>query len=132
MIDDSNAFLREAHAAGVQMLAGTDVPTTGTFVGFSLHDELELLVDTYGLSPTEVLRCATAGAAAFMDMDEDVGTIAEGKRADLILLDANPLLDITNTRRIDTVIADGRVFDRAARQQLLLEIESAVTVAQAQ
>ena len=132
MIDDSNAFLREAHAAGVKMLAGTDVPTTGTFVGFSLHDELELLVDTYGLSPMEALRCATAGAAAFMDIDEDVGTIVEGKRADLILLDANPLLDIANTRRIDTVVADGRVFDRAARQQLLLEIESAVTVAQAQ
>ena len=132
MIDDSNAFLREARAAGVKMLAGTDVPTTVTFVGFSLHDELELLVDTYGLSPMEALQSATADAAAFLDMDEDVGTIAEGKRADLILLDANPLANIANTRRIDTVIADGRVFDRAAREQLLFEIESAVAAAQAE
>ncbi len=129
MIDDSNAFLRDARASGVKMLAGTDVPTTGTFVGFSLHDELALLVDTYGLSPMEALQSATADAAAFLGMDDDVGTIAEGMRADLILVEANPLVDITNTRRIDTVIADGRVFDRAAREQLLFEIESAVAVA---
>jgi imidazolonepropionase-like amidohydrolase len=132
MIDDSNAFLREARAAGVKMLAGTDVPTTGTFIGFSLHDELELLVETYGLSPMEALQSATADAAAFLEMNEDVGTIAEGKRADLILLDANPLANIANTRRIDTVISDGRVFDQAAREQLLLEIESSVAASQAQ
>ncbi len=130
MVDDSNAFLREARASGVKMLAGTDVPTMGTFVGFSLHDELELLVDTYGLSPVEALQSATADAAALLDMDEDVGTIAEGMRADLILVEANPLVDITNTRRIDTVIADGRVFDRPARERLLFEIESAVASAQ--
>lgn len=129
MIDDSNVFLREVTAAGVKMLAGTDVPSMGTFAGFSLHDELELLVDTYGLDPMEVLRSATADAAVFLGMDEDVGTIAEGKRADLVLLDANPLADIASTRRIDTVIADGRVFDKAARQRLLREIESSVAAA---
>ena len=104
------------------MLAGTDVPTAGTFLGFSLHDELALLVATYGLTPMEALRSATAVPAAFMGVDATVGTIAVGKRADLVLLDADPLAAIGNTRRIDVVIAHGRLFDRATREQMLRDI----------
>jgi imidazolonepropionase-like amidohydrolase len=126
MISGSNRFLNEAREAGVQMLAGTDSPTTGTFFGFSLHDELALLVETYGMTPMEALRSATALPAEFMGMDAALGTIAVGKRADLVLLDADPLADVGNTRRIDTVIADGRVFDRAARERLLSEIEASI------
>ncbi len=126
MITSSNQFLNEARQAGVKFLAGTDVPTTGTFFGFSLHDELELLVTTYGMTPIEALRSATALPAAFMQLDNEMGTIDVGKRADLVLLDADPLADIANTRRIDTVIVDGRVFDRAARERLLSEIESSI------
>jgi len=122
MMAGSNAFLREAQRAGVTMLAGTDVPTTGTFLGFSLHDELALLVATYGLTPMEALRSATALPAAFMGLDATVGTIAVGKRADLVLLDADPLAAIGNTRRIDVVIAHGRLFDRATREQMLRDI----------
>jgi hypothetical protein len=122
MIDSSNHFLSEARRAGVKMMAGTDAPTTGTFFGFSLHDELALLVETYGMTPMEALRSATALPAAFMGVDSEVGTIEVGKRADLVLLDANPLVDVTNTRRIYTVIANGRVFDRATREQLLHKI----------
>ncbi len=84
MITSSNQFLNEAREAGVKMLAGTDVPTTGTFLGFSLHDELALLVETYGMTPMEALRSATAVPAAFMGMDAEVGTIEVGKRADLV------------------------------------------------
>jgi imidazolonepropionase-like amidohydrolase len=122
MIDSSNHFLSEARRAGVKMMAGTDTPTTGTFFGFSLHDELALLVETYGMTPMEALRSATALPAAFMGKDSEVGTIEVGKRADLVLLDANPLVDVTNTRRIYTVIANGRVFDRETREQLLHKI----------
>ncbi len=126
MIAGSNQFLSEARRAGVKMLAGTDVPTTGTFLGFSLHDELALLVETYGMTPMDALRSATALPATFMGLDAEVGTIEVGKRADLVLLDADPLADVTNTRQIDAVIAGGRVFDRAERERLLDEIASSV------
>jgi imidazolonepropionase-like amidohydrolase len=122
MLSGSNEFLREARQAGVRMLAGTDVPTTGTFLGFSLHDELALLVETYGLTPMEALRSATALPAAFLGLDATIGTIEVGKHADLVLLDADPLADVANTRRIDTVIARGRVFDRATRERILSEM----------
>ena len=126
MMTGSNQFLAEARSAGVKMMAGTDVPTTGTFFGFSLHDELALLVGTYGMTPMEALRSATAIPAVFMGMDAEVGTIEAGKWADLVLLDADPLADVRNTRRIDTVIADGRVYDSATRERLLSEIEAVV------
>jgi imidazolonepropionase-like amidohydrolase len=126
MIFGSNQFLNDARRAGVKMMAGTDVPTVGTFLGFSLHDELVLLVETYGMTPMEALQSATILPAAFMGKDAEIGTIEIGKIADLVLLDADPLADIANTRRIDTVIADGRVFDRSTRQRLLGEIKSTI------
>ena len=126
MITSSNRFLYEARQAGVKMLAGTDVPTTGTFLGFSLHDEVVLLVEKYEMTPMEALRSATALPAAFMGVDDEVGTIEIGKLADLVLLDADPLADVANTKRIDTVIANGRVFDSATRERLLSEIESSI------
>ena len=126
MMASSNQFLDEARLAGVKMMAGTDVPTTGTYFGFSLHDELTLLVETFGMTPMEALRSATAVPATFMGLDAEVGTIVVGKRADLVLLDADPLADIRNTRRIDTVISHGRVFDRETRERLLEEIEASI------
>jgi imidazolonepropionase-like amidohydrolase len=129
MITSSDQFLYDARQAGVKMLAGTDVPTVGTVPGFSLHDELALLVETYGMTPMEALRSATALPAAFMGMDAEVGTIETGKLADLVLLDADPLADVTNTRRIDTVIANGRVFDRPTCERLLSEIASSIASA---
>ena len=126
MIESSNRFLYEARVAGVKMLAGTDTPTTGTFLGFSLHDELVLLVEQFGMTPMEALRSATALPAAFMDRDDEVGTIEVGKRADLVLLDGDPLVDVANTRRIDVVIANGRAFDRATRERLLSELASSI------
>jgi len=126
MMDGSNAFLRDARAAGVGVLAGTDVPTTGTFIGFSLHDELEALVEVFGMTPMEVLRSATALPAAFMGLEASVGTIEPGKLADLVLLGADPLADIANTRRIELVIAQGRVYDRPGRDRLLRSIAASV------
>jgi len=129
MMAESNEFILEARRAGVPLLAGTDVPTAGTFFGFSLHDELAFLVETYGMTPMEALRCATAMPAAFMGQDIDVGTIEVGKRADLVLLDADPLDDIHNTRRIDAVIAGGRLFNRTEREAILASIAKSIAAA---
>lgn len=129
MMDDSNQFLLDARQAGVPMLAGTDAPTTGILFGFSLHDELALLVEVFGMTPMEALRAATALPAAFMGVDAAVGTIEVGKRADMVLVDADPLADITNTRRIDAVITDGLLFDRPAREHMLHELAASIASA---
>ena len=88
------------HRAGVRFLAGTDTPNPYCFPGFSLHDELALLV-TAGFSPLEALQTATRNPAVFFGVEKELGTIEPGKRADLVLLNANPLEDIHNTRKIE-------------------------------
>jgi imidazolonepropionase-like amidohydrolase len=116
---------RDLKEAGVKLLAGTDMPQAFVYPGFSLHQELELLVRS-GLTPLEALRTATYNPADFLSALDSLGTVAQGKLADLLLLDANPLTDIRNTRRIAVVIANGRVFDPAARAQLLKDVVSAL------
>jgi Amidohydrolase family len=111
--------------AGVRLLAGTDAPRAFIYPGFSLHEELSLLVSS-GLTPAEALRAATYNPAAYLGSLDSLGTIEQGKVADLVLIDANPLLDIRNTRRISTVIANGRVFDAAARASLLNGVQAAL------
>ena len=103
------ASVRAAHALGVQLLVGTDTPNPECFVGASLHWELGHFVQA-GLSPFRVLQLATQKAAAFLGAAE-LGTLAVGKRADLVLLDANPLEDIRNTQTIWRVIKAGGLFD---------------------
>ena len=104
--------------AGVPLLAGTDEPNPWVIPGFSLHDELALMV-TGGLTPLEALRTATINPARFLNATDSLGLIAPGKLADLVLLDADPLADIRNTVRIDTVLIDGRVFGRSVLEELL-------------
>lgn len=104
--------------AGVRFLAGTDAGDPYSLPGFSLHDELAELVAA-GLSPLEALQSATLNAAEFLGWQDRFGSVAAGKSADLVLLDADPLIDIRNTQRIALVIAQGRVFDRARRDALL-------------
>ncbi|HEY3113316.1 MAG TPA: amidohydrolase family protein [Gemmatimonadaceae bacterium] len=116
---------RDLRDAGIKLLAGTDMPQAFVYPGFSLHEELELLVLS-GLTPLEALRTATYNPADFLGALDSLGTIAQGKLADLLLLDADPLTDIRNTQRISVVIADGRVFDAAARAQLLKRVETAL------
>lgn len=110
--------------AGVLLLAGTDA-APGVFVvpGFSLHQELAEFVEA-GLTPMDVLRTATSNPARFLKRD-DIGRVAPGVRADLVVLAANPLDDIQNTTRIVTVIANGRVFDRTGLSDLLTGVERA-------
>jgi imidazolonepropionase-like amidohydrolase len=93
------------HRAGVKLLAGSDGPLVAA--GWALHEELALLVRA-GLTPAEALRAATLEAARYFGVADSVGTIAVGKRADLVLLDTDPLRDIRNTRRIRAVFVNGR------------------------
>jgi imidazolonepropionase-like amidohydrolase len=112
------------HRAGVPFLAGTDAaPGVYIMPGFSLHDELANFVEA-GFSPMESLQTATSNPAKFLGTESTSGSIEPGKVADLVLLSANPLDDIHNTQKIDAVIANGRLFDRAALDGLLAQVEA--------
>jgi hypothetical protein len=104
--------------SGVPLLAGTDAMNPFCFPGFSLHDELAMLVDS-GMTPLAALQAATIHPAEFLDRTEEFGLIAPGKRADLVLLSADPLADIHNTTKIQAVWFHGKYFDRAALDQML-------------
>jgi Amidohydrolase family len=103
---------------GVGILAGTDTPGLSAVPGRSLHEELGLLVSA-GLTPREALRAATTGPAQYLGARDSLGTIRAGAVADLVLLDSDPLVDITNTRRIRAVFARGQYFDRVALSKLI-------------
>jgi imidazolonepropionase-like amidohydrolase len=105
--------------AGVRILAGTDTGNPYVLPGFGLHDELQLLVKS-GLTTLEALQAATIRPAEFFGIAGAAGSIAEGKFADLVLLNADPLRDIANTQKIDSVVAAGRYFTRDDLDKLLM------------
>jgi hypothetical protein len=106
------------HKAGVPLLMGTDALATAAVPpGISAHDELQELVQS-GFTPYEALRTATANVARFLDQPNEFGVIRAGARADLLLLDANPLTDIGAARRSVGVMLRGRWFNAAARDAL--------------
>jgi hypothetical protein len=119
--DGSLDDLRKMRQAGMRILPGTDFGAPLTIPGIDLHEELAKLVDELGMSPTQALRAATLHPAEFFGIADSLGTIAPGKLADLVLLDANPLESIRNTRRINAVFANGWLLDRAALDKLLAE-----------
>jgi Amidohydrolase family len=104
--------------AGVPLLAGTDAMNPFCLPGFSLHDELALLVES-GLTPLAALQAATLRPAEFLARTDELGLVAPGKRADLVLLAADPLADIHNTTQIQAVWFQGKYFDRPALDALL-------------
>jgi imidazolonepropionase-like amidohydrolase len=114
------------HRAGVKMLAATDAVVWYVFPGFSLHDELELFVKA-GLSPMEALQTATLNPATYLGLIDMVGTVEQGKKADLVLLEANPLENISNTKRITSVIVDGQLIQKASLDKLLKDAEVAAS-----
>jgi hypothetical protein len=103
----------EMHSHGVEILLGTDASNPYSFYGFSVHDELELLVEA-GLSAKAALRAGTRG-----------GTVRPGQAANLVVLDGDPLKDIRNTQRIHAVLTRGKVLGSAERQQMLADVEKA-------
>jgi imidazolonepropionase-like amidohydrolase len=113
------------HRAGVPFMAGTDT-APGVYIvpGFSLHDELANFVEA-GFTPMEALQTATSNPAKFLGMEASFGSVEPGKIANLLLLSANPLEDIRNTRKISVVIANGQIFDRAALDRILKQVEAA-------
>ncbi|WP_157956637.1 amidohydrolase family protein [Dyella sp. C11] len=106
------------HQAGVPIMAGTDSPMPGVYPGFALQDELQLLVES-GLSPMDALRAATLEPARFLHIDDVSGSVAVGKQADLVLLDADPTRDIRNAQRIRAVLLAGRLLTRGDLDALL-------------
>src|SRR5262249_3105368 len=99
--------LKKLWDAGVKVAFGSDTGPPARFQGFFEHRELELMVQA-GLTPAQALQIATANAAECLGIAKDFGTLVRGKRADLILLDADPLKDIRNTRRINKIWISGR------------------------
>jgi len=116
-------IVRALHASGVEVLPGTDTGGNPNLVpGWSLHDELEILVRECGFTPAEALRAATVGAARLAGRAGETGELAVGLRADLLVLAADPTQDIAATRSIVGVCADGRWFDRAALDALQADL----------
>ncbi len=106
--------IRDLHAEGSRFLAGCDAMVPG----FCLHDELQWFVNA-GFSPLEALQTATINPARFLERESLQGTVEAGKRADLVLLDADPLVDIGNTRRIAAVILRGRLVQKDEIEQVI-------------
>ncbi len=131
MVEFHVRLVRAFKEAGVPIVAGTDAGTSAVVPGFSLHDELELLAGA-GLTNEEVLASATRLPAVWLGTDVDRGTIEVGKRADMVLLDADPLVTITNTRKISGVFMNGRWLSRGTLDDMLADLSKRNTVARGQ
>ena len=114
-------LVRAFKAEGVPIVAGTDTLLSGVVSGFSLHDELELLVGA-GLTDGEALAAATRLPAIWLGVAHDRGTIEVGKRADLVLIDANPLANVANTRKISAVFLSGRYLGRKNLDAMMADL----------
>jgi len=112
--------------AGVDFIAGSDTANPYVFPGFSLHDELALLVQA-GFTPMEALQAATRDPARYLGRLDSVGTIEKGKIADLVLLDANPLAEIGNTRKVNAVVVGGTLITKPELDKMLADVVSLVS-----
>ncbi|MFQ5925849.1 MAG: amidohydrolase family protein [Terriglobia bacterium] len=112
------------HRARVRFLTGSDVGNPYLYPGFSLHDELALLVEA-GFTPMKVLQAATRNAAEYLGLLESLGTVEERKIADLVLLEANPLEEISNTQRIAAVVVRGKLIPKSSLEAILADVEAA-------
>jgi imidazolonepropionase-like amidohydrolase len=110
------------HRAGVPVMAGTDTAAAvAVLPGFSLHTELEYFVQA-GFTPMDALQTATLYPARFLGLQDQLGTVQQGKLANLVLLEANPLQDIRNTRKIAAVVLNGHLLNRADLDQILNQV----------
>ena len=117
----NNRLVQAFNEAGIPIVTGTDAGSSGVVWGFSLHDELGLLVKA-GLTPEEALVSATRLPATWLGIDDKIGTVEVGKYADLILLDANPMDAIQNTEKISGVFFNGRWIDRETIDAMLADL----------
>lgn len=127
-IVDTNYIARELqnliflHDKGVSILAGTDALNSYVVHGFSLHDELEWYVKA-GMTTLEALQTAIINPARFLHMEKEIGTVEKSKIADLLILNANPLENIKNTRTIEAVITNGKLLTRYDLDEMLLKVK---------
>jgi imidazolonepropionase-like amidohydrolase len=105
----------------VNIMAGTDFDNPLVFPGFSLHDELALYV-AFGMKPIDALRTATIKPVTYQNMTDSLGTIQKGKRADFVLLNGNPLENITHTKNIFAVMTNGRLYTSGELDKLREEV----------
>jgi imidazolonepropionase-like amidohydrolase len=121
-VEHELGIVKRLQLAAIPFLAGTDTPAGVDVVpGFSLHRELERFVAA-GFTPFEALQTATLNPAVFLEKRGDFGTVEKGRIADLVLLDANPLKDIRNARKIRAVVANGRYFSREQLDRILADV----------
>jgi imidazolonepropionase-like amidohydrolase len=111
------------HNGGAHVLLGTDTMKVGTLPGYSLHAELENFVAA-GMTPYDAIRAGTADAAQFLKQEDEFGMVSAGLRADLLLVDANPLANVTNVSKIFGVMAGGRWLTNAELNQQLVALRS--------
>ena len=116
MYEYHQRLVKAMQSSGVKLLAGTD----SSFFGSAVHDELVKA----GLTPMQALQTATRNPADYFGNLDSMGTIEKGKRADLVLLDANPLVAIDNVRKISAVVVNGRLLDRKALDRMLVQVQS--------
>jgi imidazolonepropionase-like amidohydrolase len=121
MIEMRRRLIEALHAAGAGLLLGSDAPQIYNVPGFSTHRELESLVAS-GLTPYQALETGTRNVATFFGSQKETGTIERGKRADLVLLDADPLADVRNTTRRSGVMVRGRWLPQAEIEKRLAEV----------
>jgi imidazolonepropionase-like amidohydrolase len=122
-MDEMYEQLREMHDHGVAVMAGTDTGAALVFPGSALHEELELLVSKCHFTPMEALLGATIIPAKIFGLEDDLGTVATGKLADMVLLKANPLDDIHNTKSIGGVMFHGKWLDEKGLTALRAKVE---------
>jgi len=120
-LDVRRTLIKALHDGGARLLLGSDAPQTWNVPGFSIHRELQYLVRA-GLSPYQALETGTRNIAAFFGTDKERGTIETGRRADVVVLEGNPLDDIANTGRISAVVLGGRLLTREAMDKRLAEL----------
>jgi imidazolonepropionase-like amidohydrolase len=121
-VEKRRAFIGMCHRTGVKIVAGTDGPGIGHLApGFGLHRELELLVMA-GLKAPDAIRAATFEAAAALGHEKELGTVAEGKLADLVIVRADPRVSIANMAQIEAVVLRGQFLDRARLNSMLDEV----------
>ena len=113
----------KVHAAGIDIMAGTDCPISFLTPGRSLHQELLVLVDA-GLTPLEAIKTATINPAKYFNMEDELGRIKSGMWADLLILNSNPLDDINNTRKIHGVIKQGNYMDRSKLDEMMTKLSA--------
>jgi imidazolonepropionase-like amidohydrolase len=118
LYEHEKRMVKALHDSGSPLLAGTDTPAPYCFPGSGVHDELELFVQEKLMSPLAALRTATLGPARFLGVERELGTVAPGKLADLVLLDGSPLEKIENIRKVAGVVVAGRYLDGPTLERL--------------